>query len=71
MAIGKAVITVLEFFYFREKLQLEIAAREKAEKKHQEYEERLKSLQDEMIKREQELQEAQVFTKTKPWRRKW
>lgn len=43
----------------REKLQLEIAAREKAEKKHQEYEERLKSLQDEMLKREQELQEAQ------------
>jgi radixin len=43
----------------REKLQLEIAAREKAEKKHQEYEERLKSMQAEMIKREQELQEAQ------------
>lgn len=45
---------------FSEKLQLEIAAREKAEKKHQEYEERLKSMQVEMVKREQELQEAQV-----------
>ncbi|XP_065220365.1 moesin/ezrin/radixin homolog 1 isoform X2 [Planococcus citri] len=43
----------------REKLQLEIAAREKAEKKHQEYEERLKSMQNEMEKREKELQEAQ------------
>ena len=44
----------------REKLQLEIAAREKAEKKHQEYEERLKSMEAEMMKRQQELQEAQV-----------
>lgn len=43
----------------REKLQLEIAAREKAEKKHQEYEERLKQLQAEMAKREQDLADAQ------------
>ncbi|KAL1122359.1 hypothetical protein AAG570_003764 [Ranatra chinensis] len=43
----------------REKLQLEIAAREKAERKQQEYEERIKSMQDEMEKRQQDLQEAQ------------
>ncbi|XP_075215628.1 moesin isoform X2 [Lycorma delicatula] len=43
----------------REKLQLEIAAREKAEKKQQEYEERIKSMQDEMEKRQQDLAEAQ------------
>lgn len=43
----------------REKLQLEIAAREKAEKKHQESEELLKSMQAEMLKREQELLDAQ------------
>lgn len=46
---------------FREKLQLEIAAREKAEKKHQEYEERLKVMQAEISKREQDLLSAQVF----------
>lgn len=45
---------------FREKLQLEIAAREKAEKKHQEYEERLKQMQAEISKREQDLLSAQV-----------
>jgi len=44
----------------REKLQLEIAAREKAEKKHQEYEERLKQMQVEISKREQDLLSAQV-----------
>lgn len=43
----------------REKLQLEIAAREKAEKKQQEYEERIKNMQDEMEKRHQDLVEAQ------------
>nr|BAN21261.1 moesin/ezrin/radixin homolog 1 [Riptortus pedestris] len=43
----------------REKLQLEIAAREKAERKQQEYEEKIKSMQDEMEKRQQDLQEAQ------------
>lgn len=43
----------------REKLQSEIAAREKAEKKQQEYEEKIKSMQDEMEKRQQDLQEAQ------------
>ncbi|KAL4098342.1 PREDICTED: moesin/ezrin/radixin homolog 1 isoform X1 [Diuraphis noxia] len=43
----------------REKLQLEIAAREKAEKKHQEYEERLKVMQAEISKREQDLLSAQ------------
>lgn len=48
------------FFFFREKLQLEIAAREKAEKKHQEYEERLKQMQAEISKREQDLLSAQV-----------
>jgi len=47
--------------YFREKLQLEIAAREKAEKKHQEYEERLKVMQAEISKREQDLLSAQVL----------
>lgn len=46
---------------FREKLQLEIAAREKAEKKHQEYEERLKQMQAEISKREQDLLSAQVL----------
>ncbi|XP_022195142.1 moesin/ezrin/radixin homolog 1 isoform X2 [Nilaparvata lugens] len=43
----------------REKLQLEIAAREKAERKQQEYEDRLKAMQDEMEKRQQDLAEAQ------------
>lgn len=42
----------------REKLQLEIAAREKAEKKQQEYEEKIKSMQDDLEKRQQDLQEA-------------
>lgn len=40
---------------------MEIAAREKAEKKHQEYEERLKQMQAEISKREQDLLSAQVF----------
>lgn len=43
----------------REKLQLEIAARERAERKQQEYEERLRSMQEEMERRQGELQEAQ------------
>jgi len=43
----------------REKLQLEIAARERAEKKQQEYEERLRTMQEEMEKRQQDLTEAQ------------
>ncbi|XP_018897378.1 moesin/ezrin/radixin homolog 1 isoform X2 [Bemisia tabaci] len=47
----------------REKLQLEIAAREKAERKHQEYEERLKAMQAEMAKREQDLLDAQDMIK--------
>lgn len=33
---------------YREKLQLEIAARERAEKKQQEYEDRLRQMQEEM-----------------------
>ncbi|KYQ58985.1 Moesin/ezrin/radixin like protein 1 [Trachymyrmex zeteki] len=43
----------------REKLQLEIAARERAEKKQQEYEERLKNMAEEMDRRNAELNEAQ------------
>ncbi|XP_063972700.1 moesin/ezrin/radixin homolog 1 isoform X3 [Diachasmimorpha longicaudata] len=43
----------------REKLQLEIAARERAEKKQQEYEERLRSMAEEMDRRQAELNEAQ------------
>lgn len=43
----------------REKLQMEIAAREKAEKKQQEYEERLRSMQEEIERRQQELTNAQ------------
>jgi len=43
----------------REKLQLEIAARERAEKKQQEYEERLRTMQEEMEKRQQDLADAQ------------
>ncbi|XP_047001189.1 moesin/ezrin/radixin homolog 1 isoform X2 [Schistocerca americana] len=43
----------------REKLQMEIAARERAEKKQQEYEERLRTMQEEMAKRQQDLEAAQ------------
>lgn len=43
----------------REKLQLEIAAREKAERKQQEYEDRLRSMQEEMERSQANLQEAQ------------
>lgn len=43
----------------REKLQLEIAARERAEKKQQEYEERLRNMAEEMERRQTELNEAQ------------
>ncbi|KAG8232707.1 hypothetical protein J437_LFUL014725 [Ladona fulva] len=43
----------------REKLQLEIAARERAEKKQQEYEELLRNMQEEMEKRQRDLSEAQ------------
>ena len=35
-------------YCIREKLQLEIAARERAEKKQQEYEDRLRQMQEEM-----------------------
>lgn len=51
----------ISIYFYREKLQLEIAAREKAEKKHQEYEERLKQMQAEISKREQDLLSAQVL----------
>lgn len=63
-------LIVLGNYVCREKLELERAAREKAEKKHQEYEERLKSLQEEMLKREQELQEAQVRSLICHWSRR-
>ncbi|CAH0558755.1 unnamed protein product [Brassicogethes aeneus] len=43
----------------REKLQNEIAARERAEKKQQEYEERLKQMQEDMEKSQANLVEAQ------------
>lgn len=43
----------------REKLQLEIAARERAEKKQQEFEERLRTMAEEMERRQAELNEAQ------------
>ncbi|KAL0281032.1 UNVERIFIED_CONTAM: hypothetical protein PYX00_002150 [Menopon gallinae] len=43
----------------REKLQLEIAARERAERKYQEFEERLKAMTEDLAKREQDLQNAE------------
>uniref|UniRef100_T1ILC8 Moesin/ezrin/radixin homolog 1 n=1 Tax=Strigamia maritima TaxID=126957 RepID=T1ILC8_STRMM len=43
----------------REKLQREIAARELAEKKQEEYEDRLRNMQDEMERRQKELADAQ------------
>ncbi|KAJ8938667.1 hypothetical protein NQ318_020365 [Aromia moschata] len=43
----------------REKLQFEIAARERAEKKQQEYEDRIKAMQEEMERSQANLQEAQ------------
>ncbi|XP_037963769.1 moesin/ezrin/radixin homolog 1 isoform X2 [Plutella xylostella] len=43
----------------REKLQLEIAARERAEKKQQEYEDRLRHMQEEMERSQANLVEAQ------------
>ncbi|KAL1508857.1 hypothetical protein ABEB36_003684 [Hypothenemus hampei] len=43
----------------REKLQFEIAARERAEKKQQEYEDRLKAMQEEMERSQANLLEAQ------------
>uniref|UniRef100_A0A4D5R907 Moesin/ezrin/radixin homolog 1 n=1 Tax=Scolopendra viridis TaxID=118503 RepID=A0A4D5R907_SCOVI len=43
----------------REKLQREIIAREMAEKKHQEYEDRIRAMQQEMERRQNELSEAQ------------
>lgn len=45
--------------FYREKLQLEIAARERAEKKYQEFEERLKAMTEDLAKREQDLQNAE------------
>ncbi|XP_022905556.1 moesin/ezrin/radixin homolog 1 isoform X2 [Onthophagus taurus] len=43
----------------REKLQLEIAARERAEKKQQEYEDKLRQMEEEVTRSQQSLQEAQ------------
>ncbi|XP_068149545.1 moesin/ezrin/radixin homolog 1 isoform X6 [Drosophila tropicalis] len=43
----------------REKLQLALAARERAEKKQQEYEDRLKQMQEEMERSQRDLFEAQ------------
>lgn len=43
----------------REKLQLEIAARERAEKKQQEYEDRIRTMQEEMERSQANLLEAQ------------
>lgn len=43
----------------REKLQLEIAARERAEKKQLEYEEKLRCMEEEIGRRQQELNDAQ------------
>ncbi|XP_055914241.1 moesin/ezrin/radixin homolog 1 [Eupeodes corollae] len=43
----------------REKLQLALAARERAEKKQQEYEDRLKQMQEEMERSQKDLMEAQ------------
>ncbi|XP_037889299.1 moesin/ezrin/radixin homolog 1 isoform X1 [Glossina fuscipes] len=43
----------------REKLQLALAARERAEKKQQEYEDRLKQMQEEMERSQRDLMEAQ------------
>ncbi|XP_032594435.1 moesin/ezrin/radixin homolog 1 isoform X3 [Drosophila grimshawi] len=43
----------------REKLQLALAARERAEKKQQEYEDRLKQMQEEMERSQRDLLEAQ------------
>lgn len=43
----------------RQKLQREIAAREEAERKQRQYEDRLKNMQEEMQLRQQELQDAQ------------
>ncbi|EGK96418.1 AGAP000562-PC [Anopheles gambiae str. PEST] len=43
----------------REKLQLALAARERAEKKQQEYEDRLRSMQEEMERKQANLSEAQ------------
>ncbi|XP_011192119.1 moesin/ezrin/radixin homolog 1 isoform X1 [Zeugodacus cucurbitae] len=43
----------------REKLQLALAARERAEKKQQEYEDRLKQMQEEMERSQKDLLEAQ------------
>lgn len=49
----------LYFWLCREKLQREIAAREQAERKQQEYEDRLRAMQEEMERRQRELMEAQ------------
>ncbi|XP_073830479.1 moesin isoform X2 [Musca autumnalis] len=43
----------------REKLQLALAARERAEKKQQEYEDRLKQMQEDMERSQKDLMEAQ------------
>ena len=49
-----------EFFYTNsEKLQIALAARERAEKKQQEYEDRLKQMQEDMERSQRDLMEAQ------------
>lgn len=53
------IILILTFLQHREKLQLEIAARERAERKQQEYEERLRSMEEDLEKRQSDLKEAQ------------
>lgn len=52
-------ITNYLLLILREKLQLEIAARERAEKKQQEYEDRLRHMQEEMERSQAHLVEAQ------------
>ena len=48
-----------KIYIYREKLQLEIAARELAEKKQREYEEKIKAMEQEMERNQMNLQEAQ------------
>lgn len=48
MCVGNNINVTITMNVSREKLQLEIAARERAERKQQEYEDRLRSLQEEM-----------------------
>lgn len=60
--ICKQMISFLFSVFFRfcsEKLQLALAARERAEKKQQEYEDRLKQMQEDMERSQRDLLEAQ------------